>query len=127
MLFPHPSTDWTVQLILFPTAPLLRIVIVLPDKATVQKDGLPLFPTQAYSVICTLGVLQLSVALAINAVGASTGVMVAGLLQEMTGPTVSTTRIVCAHEEKVEQPSAAVQVRAIVDAWGHVPGEVVSE
>jgi hypothetical protein len=62
---------------------------VSPDIDTTQDDSLLFFATQLYPVIRVVASLQLSTAVAANAVGAFGGVMVVGLLQEMIGPTVS--------------------------------------
>src|SRR5210317_2184986 len=94
--FPAPSVASAVQVMRVPLPPESRTVIVSPENETIHESVLsmilPFLVTlkQSYSVTTAgSGPSQTSSAVAVNEIGASGGVIVAGALQNTSGGVVS--------------------------------------
>src|SRR5689334_15280225 len=104
-----------------PTPPLLPIVIVAPLMVTLQPAGWgwpspPSFQHSKLSMVADAAAQEPS-AVAVNEIGACGGVMVAGLLQEITGGSLSSSiTVTVASQEAESSPSKTNRVTVVLPA-----------
>jgi hypothetical protein len=118
--FPCASVATSVHSTWWPTPPASRIASVSPASTSLHdfvlsiRLPLPVKRKRSKPVIATLAApSQPSVAVAVNAMGASGGTITPGALQEISGPVVSRTVTVWTSVDALPLASTAVQVTVV--------------